>query len=184
MRLAYRIDGLPTLEQCDRQPEAGFFALVRSVRERLVAKLATLGFACKCEHEARLAQLARAGNRDIEEYILGALCPKDMRELYPNCAHNEDWGRDPDPFGNEIRTLIGLNILEPVTWNQWLDAMRLKILAVDMQFSVASATAMFSKPIPLPMAGEALQEPNLQEERLVGAVLIGITDDVLLQLAA
>lgn len=129
-------------------------------------KLERLSWACGCAHEERLQKYLRAGG-DIAEQnaVLTLLCPLAVREGYPNCAHVESQGRDPDPYGKEIRILCEQGVLDPQYWLRWLQEMRFRILAVDVTIAKADPT-MHSR--------EELQTENIAELRRVGEELVKI----------
>jgi hypothetical protein len=176
MRMRYGTDGVAK-QELSRELTKVERAYVSGLQGRIRRKIATLGFACECEHEVRLAQIGD-DEPDFEKVVLHVLCPEAFREGYPNCAHNEAWGRDPDPFGSEIRALIGLDLLDLDEWDAWLVQMRARIAAVDSSVANAQGGPLYGA-VPLEKPAKALQEPNLEEQRRIGGVLLGITENLL-----
>lgn len=158
--------------------------IVERMRDGVRTKLETLTKPCKCAHEHRQKHYTDAGG-DVTSYRfeLEVLCPEAAREDYPNCAHVESCGRDPDPFGKEIRTLTAMKILDAQSWSGWLQKMRFAILAVDnaIALSVHGGTQKTIEPLPDGTTPEGLQEPNLAELRQKGTMLLGILHGALLE---
>ncbi len=177
MRIRYGTDGIAKHERSAGLTEAER-ADVSGVQARIHRKIATLRFACRCEHEVRLSDIELAQAEDVEKVVLEVLCPEQVRENHPNCAHNETWGRDPDPFGAEIRALIGLQILDLDDWDAWLRQMRARIADIDARVARAQGGPLAAA-VPLDQPAEELQEPNLKELRYIGRLLKGITEAIL-----
>jgi len=147
-------------------------------RQHIRLKIDMLEWSCSCRHENRQATFFdEGGDADSERFSLVVFCAEETRESYPNCAHVQSYGLDPDPFGKEVRELVQLGVLDPVSWYAWLTAMRFRILAVDNQVS-RSLVQMDGQPIiPLPegVTAKTLQQPNIDELKLQGALLLSVT---------
>ena len=178
MRLQYGIDGNAKLEDATAYLSRFECKIIEIVQDRLRLKIATLGFACKCDHECRLQAGDSQEIDDYETFLYNTICPEAFREQYPNCAHNERAGRDPDPFGEEIRDLISLSVLDLDEWEQWLKEIRERIGVIDKLVSNSLGGELFGT-IPLTAPAEELQEPNLVLLREIGALLLKITDQAL-----
>lgn len=174
MKLRFTPDGAALAED---------FAPIDSMQQRMMShmrntvrmKVDLLTWRCGCKHEQRLQKYCEEGG-DVgsDAFPLVVFCPEQVRANYANCAHVEGQGRDPDPFGPEIRSLIAISFLDEATWTDWLKKMRFSILAVD---GIIGRAAMppsqeHHEPLPDGMTAEALQEANIAELQNKGRLLL------------
>lgn len=183
MQLRYRTDGTPSLNAPSPLLESLETRIrIVDLRQIIRMKLDLLDWSCCGKHEFRQKQFeAEGGDFTSPKFPLNVLCPIELRDNYPNCAHVERNGRDPDPYGPEIRELSALHVLDAADWDRWLAEIRFRILAVDTLIGISCHGGLSGVITPLPdgMTPERLQQVNIRELQAAGVTLLAVTSRVL-----
>lgn len=106
------------------------------------------------------------GESEYEQMTKRCLCPKEVRTTSPLCAHASD-EYEPNPYGNELKALIHLQILHREQWVHWFHTfMKVMIKSSDE----AVVDNRYNKTVNTPEWRKKLQDRDaifLEEKRLV-----------------